>query len=155
MKFDQLAANTPQVVKSRAGKVRVQHAGVSKIEELDGTADIFSTGSDGQKYLTWVLVEETGNTIVSCSCPFFLYNCEAALAAAGSGVILYSNGAPPVHTNPMKRPYLCKHLFKVWQGRNLYKIGYHPPEEETPEEEPEEEVLEAESEPEPEPEPEI
>lgn len=49
---------------------------------------------------------------VKCSCPYFLFNCEYALAKHGSSEIDYSNGKPPVVTNPRMIPMLCKHLFK-------------------------------------------
>lgn len=50
---------------------------------------------------------------VKCSCPFFLFHCEYALARSGSSEIDYSNGNRPVVKNPNQTPYLCKHLFRA------------------------------------------
>lgn len=52
-------------------------------------------------------------TWVQCSCPFFLFHCEYALARVGSSEIKYSNGKPPYIKNPKYVPYLCKHLYKA------------------------------------------
>lgn len=48
---------------------------------------------------------------VHCSCPYFLYYNEVALAARGSSDVMTSNGALPNIRNPRMKPYLCKHLF--------------------------------------------
>lgn len=48
---------------------------------------------------------------VKCSCPYFLFHVEYALAKVGSSEIDYSNGRPPVVTNPHTIPHLCKHLY--------------------------------------------
>lgn len=50
---------------------------------------------------------------VSCSCEFFLYNCEYALWTWGAASIRYSNGQPAVVKNPSNYPLVCKHLHKV------------------------------------------
>ena len=47
---------------------------------------------------------------VSCSCPYFLFFCEVALAKHKATDIKYSNGAAPKVTNPRRIPWLCKHL---------------------------------------------
>ena len=52
---------------------------------------------------------------VSCSCEYFLYNCEYALAKQGASQIRYSNGQPPVVRNPQEKPILCKHLTRLAQ----------------------------------------
>lgn len=48
---------------------------------------------------------------VKCSCPWFLFHCEVALARVGSSEVDYSNGKKPYITNPKMTPMLCKHLF--------------------------------------------
>lgn len=53
---------------------------------------------------------------VHCSCPYFLYFCEVAVAARGSSSVINSNGAYPKIRNPSLRPYLCKHLFQAARG---------------------------------------
>ena len=45
-----------------------------------------------------------------CSCPYFLYNCEVALASKGSSVVVQSNGQRPRFTNPNEDGRLCKHV---------------------------------------------
>lgn len=61
---------------------------------------------------------------VKCSCPFFRFNVEYALAKAGSSELDYIykslDGSPnrlknpkPAITNPREIPYLCKHLYKA------------------------------------------
>lgn len=42
-----------------------------------------------------------------------VHNCEYALTHWGSAVIKYSNGEPPVHTNPGLLPLMCKHLTQL------------------------------------------
>lgn len=48
-----------------------------------------------------------------CSCEYFKFNLEVALAMVGSSTVKYSNGMIPVHTNPMMRRFLCKHLWRL------------------------------------------
>lgn len=50
---------------------------------------------------------------VSCTCAFFLYRCEFALARVGSSSIVHSNGQPARHTNPRNIPYVCKHVYRA------------------------------------------
>ncbi len=50
---------------------------------------------------------------VRCTCPWFLYNCEYALAKNGSSWIHYSNGAPADKTNPGNIPFVCKHVYAL------------------------------------------
>lgn len=50
---------------------------------------------------------------VTCDCAFFLYNCEVALARAGSSSVIHSNGKRPVVTNPKLIPYVCKHVYRA------------------------------------------
>lgn len=44
-----------------------------------------------------------------CSCPYFKYHCEVALAKKGSSSVVQSNGQRPRHTNPRLEPRVCKH----------------------------------------------
>ena len=129
MRFDGLAANTPQAIRARAKKVKAVHQGVTEVEGL-GLTDIFVTSSRKEKYLTWVHVNDKGNCTCSCACGYFVYNLEVALAGAKASVVIYSNGAPPVIRNPMRKKFLCKHLYRVWMLRAKYGVAYHPPEEE-------------------------
>jgi hypothetical protein len=47
---------------------------------------------------------------VKCSCPYFLYFCEYAVAKVGSTEIDYSNGKRPVVRNKNAVAIVCKHL---------------------------------------------
>lgn len=53
------------------------------------------------------------STWVHCSCPWFLFYCEYALAKRGSSDIINSNGKPPNITNPKQWPYICKHVIAI------------------------------------------
>jgi len=58
-------------------------------------------------------------TWVHCSCPWFTFVCEYALAKAGSSLIVNCNGQPPRITNPRRLPVICKHIwaiFERWTG---------------------------------------
>lgn len=50
---------------------------------------------------------------VWCDCAMFKFYLETVLNDLGSSVIENSNGEQPNVTNPMKIPYLCKHLYKA------------------------------------------
>jgi hypothetical protein len=48
--------------------------------------------------------------LVSCGCESYVFGgAEYANAAHGAARIVYGNGNPPVVTNPMLVPFLCKH----------------------------------------------
>ena len=51
---------------------------------------------------------------VWCSCKYFLYNCEVALAHKGSSSVIQSNGQRPRFTNPKLEPRVCKHAFLLF-----------------------------------------
>jgi hypothetical protein len=48
---------------------------------------------------------------VQCDCERFKFTWEYALAKVGASRIFYSNGEPPVSTNPRLYPACCKHLY--------------------------------------------
>lgn len=48
--------------------------------------------------------------LVSCDCENFMYTWEFADNHWGAAKIKYSNGEPPVATNPGYHPGMCKHL---------------------------------------------
>ena len=86
------------------------------------------TGKDAKgydRYVTYVeaLPTKLGDRFsetrvkVGCSCPFFTFYSEYALAKHGAADIQFSNGEPPVDRNPKERPFACKHVIKL-----LYKI---------------------------------
>ncbi len=51
---------------------------------------------------------------VWCSCPYFKYHCEVALASKGSSAVVQSNGQRPRFTNPKLEPRVCKHAYLVF-----------------------------------------
>ena len=130
MRFDQLASSTPTAVRTRSSKVQVHPEGVEEVEAISQSAFTFRTWSTSRSYVSWVCVDEADDVVVSCSCPYFLYNLEVALESRGASVIFYSNGAHPAVRNPEMRAYLCKHLYRLWQLKGVYGIKYRPPEEE-------------------------
>jgi hypothetical protein len=50
--------------------------------------------------------------MATCDCLYWLYRCEYAWWSKGLGEIIYSNGAYPLVTNPLRRIYMCKHLLR-------------------------------------------
>jgi hypothetical protein len=60
---------------------------------------------------------------VSCSCEYFLYNCEVADAEEDSSSIKYSNGKgySPTGPNPHHIPHICKHLIGALRKGALVK----------------------------------
>lgn len=49
-----------------------------------------------------------------CSCPYFKYHCEVALASKGSSAVVQSNGQRPRFTNPKMLPKVCKHVYLLF-----------------------------------------
>lgn len=58
---------------------------------------------------------------VSCSCEYFLFNCEVADAESDNSSIKYSNGKFPHITNPAGVQHLCKHLISAIRKGALLK----------------------------------
>jgi hypothetical protein len=50
----------------------------------------------------------------ACSCPYFKYHCEVALAKRGSSAIIQSDGQRPRFTNSTLSPRICKHAYLVF-----------------------------------------
>jgi len=57
--------------------------------------------------------EKDSEVWVWCSCPYFTFNLEVALARRNSSVVRNSNGALPRVRNPAMIPHLCKHLVLI------------------------------------------
>lgn len=51
--------------------------------------------------------------LVQCACENFVYVFEYANATVGASRLIYSNGEPPVFTNPALLPGLCKHAVRL------------------------------------------
>lgn len=126
----QLLSNTPSDVIQRAKATTAVIRTVQRVRKKDVDTAVFTirckSHTDTEYYDTTVELypmEVHHNVFekpsldspswVSCSCPFFTFNCEYALAKAGSSDIEHSNGKPPHITNPRLVPMLCKHLARA------------------------------------------
>jgi hypothetical protein len=127
-----LMNNTPSDVIERSKQVTAAITSVKKVKrrDLETLQMIVSCKAITEKYRYDVIIELFPTEIhkdvfetpsaehpswVKCSCPYFKFYVEYALAMAGSSEIDYSNGKPPHIKNPGKPPipYLCKHLDKA------------------------------------------
>ena len=63
-------------------------------------------------YYKGKLCEARDGVKITCSCGFFLFDCEVALFNYAASDIIYSNGNYPVDKNPNLKPWSCKHCFK-------------------------------------------
>lgn len=76
-----------------------------------------ASGGSGQKHRS--LIRFYGPVAIDtpvwvwCDCKYFLFYQEKVLSDLDSSSIKNSNGEEPNVTNPLKIPYLCKHLFKA------------------------------------------
>jgi hypothetical protein len=52
---------------------------------------------------------------IHCSCGYFKFFCETALAIRGNSSIINSNGALPKLTNPTAKPSACKHCLAFFR----------------------------------------
>lgn len=128
--LQRLLDNTPADVKARAKNVTIDNLKVFATKKKDMQAFQFRSQAKAhtEKIFYDTVLEVYPNEVhlnvfekpdykhpcwVQCSCPFFLFNCEVALAKVGSSEIQYSNGKKPAITNPKQVPYLCKHLEKL------------------------------------------
>jgi hypothetical protein len=117
---------TVQQILRKTSSDRVQRAEEVKIIKVKsgkskstGNAKIigegFSITQKGRtKYTTSLEVLKKG-VMVSCSCDDFAYRFEYALHKKGAAELKYSNGDPPIDTNPSLIPGCCKHLVKLFQ----------------------------------------
>jgi len=125
---ERLIRNTPREVQKRAQPCLAQRLGKVKqlsndksgpfthaVYRVKGLEDTYRVTLNLFPRAKGKVVEivPSAPTWVSCTCPFFLYRCEYALAKVGSSDIIHSNGLPPKQTNPRRVPYLCKHAFRA------------------------------------------
>jgi hypothetical protein len=54
-----------------------------------------------------------GPVMVACTCDYFTFTCEVALAKKGASKISQSNGEKPEVRNPKMVPTPCKHLHRL------------------------------------------
>lgn len=128
--LEQLMSNTPSdaVKRSKETNARILSVKPSKKKGVDTLVFVVRCKANTETTFYDVVIELYPTEVhkdvfsrpsfknpawVQCSCPFFLFNCEYALAKIGSSEIKYSNGKPPVVTNPKMVPFLCKHLYKA------------------------------------------
>lgn len=110
-------------------------SGMPAIKAVSITNDPWRPGKVIRKHKTFIIgadQDEEGNpskkpvnkhkkVIVSCDCENYVFMWEYANAAHGASRIVYSNGEPPIVTNPGLAPGLCKHLVAV--ATNIIKAG--------------------------------
>ena len=76
-----------------------------------------ASGGSGRKHKSFIRfygpVSTDTPVWVWCSCENFKFVLETVLSGLDSSSIKNSNGEQPNVTNPLKIPYLCKHLFKA------------------------------------------
>ena len=74
------------------------------------------------KYATMVEFWPESKVKIGCSCPDHLYRWEYALTRKGASYITYSNGEPPIDTNPKLVPGCCKHLIALISAMKKQKM---------------------------------
>lgn len=117
----ELLQNSPQGVIGRATMVltRLKFQEVVEITQGAYHVSLWETQTRGKgiKYTTevWLRapVSQNSECWVGCSCPYWLYYMEVAVARGKSTGIRYSNGRLPVVKNPEMIPGVCKHLYRV------------------------------------------
>lgn len=77
---------------------------------------LFVANHNKDKYITHItFLDKKLHAKVSCSCADFCFREEWVLTERDAADIEYSNGEPPVVTNPPPgTPYICKHLYKLY-----------------------------------------
>ena len=100
--------------------------GISKKLKIPkAIAQTFSQEKDKQgrtsmfKYSTMIEFYPEQKVKISCSCPDHLYRWEYALVRRNASYMTYSNGEPPLDTNPKLIPACCKHVIAL--ARELKK----------------------------------
>jgi hypothetical protein len=78
----------------------------SKDRDKDGRPKV-------SKYTTMIEFYPENKVKVACSCEDHLYRWEYALYRKNASYITYSNGEPPVDTNPKLVAGACKHVVKL------------------------------------------
>lgn len=87
----------------------------SKDRDADGKPKTF-------KYTTAIEFHPEGKVKVACSCADHLYRWEYALAKRNASYFTYSNGQPPVDTNPKLICGCCKHVVKLSKELKRQKL---------------------------------
>lgn len=62
------------------------------------------------------------NGVIAHNCEAFVFNFEYANATVGASRLIYSNGQPPVYTNPGLMPGMCKHLVALYKIAKTYNL---------------------------------
>lgn len=74
------------------------------------------------KYTTMVEFHADHKVKIGCSCPDHLYRWEFALTKRNASYITYSNGEPPLDTNPKLIPGCCKHTIALITAMKKQKM---------------------------------
>jgi len=125
----QLVRATPSDIKSRAGT----QCRIARKEYAPGSRDNFKrvyvrNRTYYNEFRAWVVCtdgrrnsylrffgppEPDSECWVWCSCPYFQFTLEVALARRNTSVVRNSNGQLPRVRNPAMIPHLCKHLVLI------------------------------------------
>ena len=122
MTMEQILKRTPANRKDKAVYVKIKELKSRKtsystiVYKAKTTSSHTTTGvkKRGQQSTYVTTIETNGKMcVVSCSCEDFAYRWEVALNKKKAARIEYSNGEPPVDTNPSLIPGCCGHLVSL------------------------------------------
>ena len=123
----QILGNTPSDVKDRAKEVRINKSSTG-LSRKGNAQIIFDTESHSpttkrrppkHRTIIRLLNRQYRKLWVSCTCEYWMFYCEYAMAKFGASDIIHSNGQPPVVTNPGNWPYGCKHVTRVLNRKSI------------------------------------
>ena len=106
---------TPASVRNRGARVKLVPFKSKEDTDRNGIFQelhYHTYDQDGMRN-TFVRVYNQNKLWVLCSCPYFRYTSEVALAIRNSSTIKYSDGSMPKETNPKLKPIVCKHVIAV------------------------------------------
>ena len=124
MKMQQIINRTPSTRKDKATFVKIKEVRTTKTPynttvfkaKTSSTHDSMGNPKRGSPTTYVTSIETNGKmSVVSCSCEDFAYRWEVALNKKKAARIEYSNGDPPVDTNPTLIPGCCAHLVRFGQ----------------------------------------
>lgn len=123
-RISELIQNTPLDVRRRANRciarlaVKPMDRGSKAVASYVSSCPVTGSALDHTCTIHWYSVgahSTDAQVWLTCSCAYFLYYLEVALARYGNTSIINSDGSAPVEKNPRQVPYLCKHLFAASQ----------------------------------------
>lgn len=81
--------------------------------KLDARGKLVRVANPPQHVTVITFIDKKLNVHCACSCEDNTFRWEFANTVKDAAEIEYSNGAPPVTTNPMLRNSLCKHMIAL------------------------------------------